>query len=124
MRRVLLFSYGTLLETKIQQRVFGRLLSGRPGRLAGWHVAPRAVHGRYPGIVRATGEGTMGQVLELAPGELARADAYEDTPHLYRRLRVGVKRGRRTVRCWIYVPAVSHVAGVAPSRRSVSARRH
>jgi gamma-glutamylcyclotransferase (GGCT)/AIG2-like uncharacterized protein YtfP len=124
MRRILLFSYGTLLEEKIQRRVFGRLVTGPAGRLEGWHVAPRAVRGRYPGIVRANGEGTTGRVLELAPGDLARADAYEDTPVLYRRLRVSVKVGRRAVRCWIYAPATGHAAGVAPDRRPVFPRRH
>jgi gamma-glutamylcyclotransferase (GGCT)/AIG2-like uncharacterized protein YtfP len=114
MRRILLFAYGTLLDEKVQRRVFGRVVVETvPARLAGWRVVPRAVLGRYPGIVKATGEATAGALLRLDSRELAKADAYEDAPKLYRRRRVNARAGRQAVRVWVYVPSIVVFGGVA-----------
>lgn len=118
MCRILLFAYGTLLDERVQRRVFGRVVEARPARLPGWRVVPRAVRGRYPGIARTAGEGAAGALLKVDSNGLARADFYEGTPKLYRRLRVSVQAGRRRLRCWVYVPAGAGLAGVASDRRS------
>jgi hypothetical protein len=75
--------------------------------LAGWRVVPAFVRSRYPGIVVAGGRRTRGGLLALRPGELKVADAYEESPRLYRRRRVTARAGRIGVRCWIYVPSVT-----------------
>jgi len=123
MRRILLFAYGTLLDEKIQRRVFGRILKQTPARLPGWRVLPRAVRRRYPGIVRAAGKGAAGGLLELRAGELAKVDGYEDAPRLYRRVRVTVAVGGRRLRCWVYKPAGRLLAGVASGRQPAMAGR-
>src|SRR5689334_19465578 len=103
-RRILLFAYGTLLDAKVQRRVFGREMRVTPARLLGWSVRPRFVRGRYPGILKATGATAVGGVLRITARELAQADAYEDAPRLYRRVRVSVEAGAPRVRCWVYLP--------------------
>jgi gamma-glutamylcyclotransferase (GGCT)/AIG2-like uncharacterized protein YtfP len=100
-----LFAYGTLLEAKTQRRVFGRVVERVPARLIGWRVVPRLVLGRYPGVVPEAGVTTTGAMLKINSAELARADAYEGT--LYVRRRVAVRDGPRVVRCWMYAPAAA-----------------
>jgi gamma-glutamylcyclotransferase (GGCT)/AIG2-like uncharacterized protein YtfP len=117
MPRIFLFAYGTLLDKEVRRRVFGREVETRPAVLAGWCVAPRSVRGRYPGIVRATGSKSAGALLILRPRELANADAYEDAPRLYRRVRIAALVGRYARRCWIYVPAGGHGLACGPQRR-------
>jgi len=109
MRRILLFAYGTLLDRRVQRRVFGRTPATVAARLENWTVRRRAVRGRYPGIAPARGRMTLGRVLDLATGELRRADTYEDAPHLYRRRRVRVRLAGGTAPCWVYVPTVRAV---------------
>jgi gamma-glutamylcyclotransferase (GGCT)/AIG2-like uncharacterized protein YtfP len=101
---VRLFVYGTLLDDKIQQRVFGRNPLQDAARLPGWRVVPRAVRGKYPGVVQQAAATVAGALLRIDRQELLRADEYEDAPRLYRRQRVTARCGPRQTRCWIYVP--------------------
>lgn len=103
--RILLFAYGTLLEATVQRRVLGREVLVMPAKLAGWKVKRRFVRGRYPGIVASKGASAAGGVLRVTAEELARADAYEDVPRLYRRARAAANVGAKRMRCWVYVPA-------------------
>ncbi|HET7536289.1 MAG TPA: gamma-glutamylcyclotransferase family protein [Candidatus Didemnitutus sp.] len=100
--RVLLFAYGTLLDPGVQRRVFGREVAVTPARLMGWAVKQNFVHGRYPGIVATKDGNTAGGLLRITANELAGADAYEDAPKLYRRVRVTVRAGAKRLRCWVY----------------------
>ena len=113
MGRVLLFAYGTLRDSGVQQRVFGRTLATAPARLSGWRVEATMVRARYPGIVRDPEAVALGELQELRPGELAKCDLYEDVPRLYRRRRVDVRCGRQAVRCWVYVPANANRGRIA-----------
>jgi gamma-glutamylcyclotransferase (GGCT)/AIG2-like uncharacterized protein YtfP len=101
---VRLFVYGTLLDDKIQRRVFGRNPMHEAARLPGWRVVPRAVRGKYPGVMRRGNSRLAGALLRIDRRELLRADEYEDAPRLYRRQRVMACCGARKTRCWIYVP--------------------
>jgi len=105
MYRICLFAYGTLLDERMQRRVFGRVLVAMSARLPGWRVAPRLVRGRYPGIVREAGATAAGAVLKINSAELARADAYEGA--LYARCRVSACARSRIVRAWVYVPVAT-----------------
>ncbi len=102
--RIALFAYGTLLDAKVQRRVFGREVDVMPARLTGWSVRQNLVRGRYPGIVRADGANATGGVLRITAAERALADVYEGAPQLYRRERVTARVGTKRVRCWVYVP--------------------
>jgi hypothetical protein len=86
---ILLFTYGTLRDPAVQQRLFGRLIPGQPDAIPGFRLATvtitdaaviatsgTAIHR----IVEETGDPADrvdGTVLSLTPAELDIADAYE-----------------------------------------------
>ena len=100
---ILLFTYGTLRDPAIQQRLFGRLLPGTPDAIPGFRLTTvtitdataiaasgTAVHR----IVEATGDPAdqvAGTVLRLTPAELEVADAYETAD--YKRVTVTLASG-------------------------------
>jgi ribosomal protein S18 acetylase RimI-like enzyme len=109
-----LFSYGTLQDEAVQQRLFGRRLSGTPDALLGFRMDwleerdPDAVAAsgivRHP-VVHATGNAQdriPGMLLHLSDAELARADEYEADD--YRRVRVTLASGAQA---WLYAAASS-----------------
>lgn len=105
-----LFSYGTLLEERVQRIVFGRRIRGAPDVLPGFTVdyfeshdprvfaiSRRTVH---PAI-RRTGNNldkVTGQRLDVADDELEAADEYEIDGYV--RVRVRLRSG---VDAWVYV---------------------
>ena len=106
------FSYGTLQDEVVQQKLFGRRLEGSPDALIGFRMDwleerdPEAVSTssivRHP-VVHETGKETdriAGTLLQLAAAELARADDYEAGD--YQRVRVTLASGRSA---WLYVGA-------------------
>lgn len=106
------FSYGTLQDEAVQQRLFGRRLEGGADALPGYRMdwleerdaAAVDASGivRHP-VVRASGDGAdrvPGRVLWLSPAELAQADAYEAGD--YRRVRVRLASGNEA---WLYEEA-------------------
>ncbi|MCO5725086.1 gamma-glutamylcyclotransferase family protein [Robiginitalea marina] len=99
-----LFAYGTLLENRVQQAVFGRLIEGEPDILPGYEKQDGMVLGTYPGLFRAPG--TKGRVagrrLPLTAGEFRQADAYEGA--LYRRAYLELASGHRA---WVYLPVAN-----------------
>lgn len=105
-----LFSYGTLQLATVQKTNFGRTLPMKPDTLLGFRVElvtitdPDVIKtsgsNKHP-ILRHTANATDavgGSVLELTPGELLEADAYEVDD--YRRIEVILASGRRA---WVYV---------------------
>ena len=96
------FAYGTLLSPLRHKRLFGRRIPWKPAVLEGWRKA-RCV-GPYFGILRDPGSRTDGGVLLLSGAQLASADRWERVPDLYRRRRVRVACGGRSLGCWAYVP--------------------
>jgi gamma-glutamylcyclotransferase (GGCT)/AIG2-like uncharacterized protein YtfP len=76
---ILLFSYGTLQDKKVQVAHFGRELRGRPANPA---------------------DEVAGSVFEITAEELAAADQYE-VPD-YERVAVELKSGAQA---WVYVRA-------------------
>lgn len=107
-----LFSYGTLQDEAVQQRLFGRRLSGTPDALPGFRMDwleqrdPDAVATsgvvRHP-VVHETGNAQdriPGLLLHLSEAELARADEYEADD--YRRVRVTLASGAQA---WLYAAA-------------------
>ena len=107
-----LFSYGTLQDEAVQQRLFGRSLHGTPDALVGYRLDwletrdPDAVATsgivRHP-VVHATGDDrdrVPGTLFRLTAAELARADDYEADD--YRRVQVRLASGADA---WLYVEA-------------------
>ncbi|GAB3360789.1 GNAT family N-acetyltransferase [Lysobacter tyrosinilyticus] len=116
-----LFSYGTLQDESVQQRLFGRRLDGAPDALLGFRMDwleerdPDAVTAsgivRHP-VVHETGDAQdriPGTLLHLSDAELARADEYEADD--YRRVRVTLASGAQA---WLYAGAQSPQKNTMP----------
>jgi hypothetical protein len=107
----LLFSYGTLQESRVQIATFGRTLTGRRDTLPGFGTglvpisdpARAAAAGRTHNVnAVATGcheDRLNGTALEVTDAELAAADSYE-APDAYRRILVTLGSGAQA---WVYV---------------------
>src|SRR5690348_535566 len=104
----LLFSYGTLRDPAVQQKLFGRQLLGSADELPGYACVSVVVadaafalaYGAHQAMVRYTGKDedrTAGMVFEVADSELATADAYE--PVEYERVMTRLASGRAA---WVY----------------------
>ena len=105
----LLFSYGTLQQSKVQLANFGRTLSGTKDALQKYKIdnvkitdvkvikeSGKDIHPilRYTDDPR---DEVTGTVFEVTATELAQADNYEVDD--YRRISAVLKSGKR---CWIY----------------------
>lgn len=94
----LVFAYGTLLLSGVQESVIGRRISGKPDRLAGHRKSTvRDGDTSYPNIVSAENEHVEGFILEVSQEELARMDMYEGS--IYTRLKVTLVSGTEA---WVY----------------------
>ena len=100
---VLVFSYGSLQEERVQIANFGRVLSGRADALPGYVTRPL---GRHADAVPSAepGAAVSGTVFAITEAELALADRYEAADD-YRRIAVTLRSGARA---WVYVhdPAI------------------
>ena len=108
---VLLFSYGTLQDKRVQVATFGRELVGRADELPGF--GRRMVAILNPSEVARSGQThhanvepssnpddlVAGTVLEITEQELAVADKYEELAE-YRRILVKLRSGDQA---WVYV---------------------
>ena len=110
---VLLFSYGTLQDKKVQIANFGRELTGRQDALPGY--ARRIVAIIDPNVAALSGEThyanaeqsfnpedvVSGTVFEITEQELRAADKYEEGAD-YRRVFVTLRSGDQA---WVYLRA-------------------
>jgi hypothetical protein len=115
----LLFSYGTLQETRVQLSTFGRLLAGEPDALPGFE--PSLVKIEDAHVATATGRThhanvtfngrrdsrVTGTVFEITDAELSVADEYERQAS-YTRVPVTLASGKQA---WVYVDARSAAGG-------------
>ncbi len=94
----LLFVYGTLQDSAVQQRIIGRVVAGTPDTLEGFFKSQMSMSdGVFPLVIPRHGHEVAGLVLELTAEELLKMDVYETTA--YRRVRVPLRSGRET---WVY----------------------
>jgi gamma-glutamylcyclotransferase (GGCT)/AIG2-like uncharacterized protein YtfP len=95
---VLVFSYGTLQETRVQIATFGRELTGRADALPG-HI--RRMVGRHANAAPSADpdDAVAGTVFEITEPELAVADRYEEADS-YSRISVTLRSGDQA---WVYV---------------------
>lgn len=104
-----LFSYGTLQNTEVQLRLFGRLLNGTKVILKGYKLCQIEINDE---LFLAQGDGKFqmtlipskdvnnlieGTIFELSESELLSADSYE--PDNYKRIEIELESGKRV---WIY----------------------
>ncbi|MGY2362892.1 gamma-glutamylcyclotransferase family protein [Pseudomonas azotoformans] len=109
---ILLFSYGTLQDSAIQLKTFGRTLIGRQDQMTGYRLSYIEI--TDPEVLASSGKthhpiispGTSaqdnvpGMVFQITPQELAAADAYEVSD--YKRIAVGLTSG---LTAWVYIKA-------------------
>jgi hypothetical protein len=107
---VWLFSYGTLQQPEVQLANYGRLLTGTPDALGGYHLAPLAISDPHVialsgkavhTIARSSGnpeDRVEGTLFELGEDELTATDAYE--VDVYARIEVSLESGKTA---WVYV---------------------
>ena len=107
-----LFAYGTLRHPRVQRATFGRLLDGRADTLAGYRLAPLAIHDsavvELSGLAvhsaaQPTGDPNdriSGTLLLVTRAELEAADRYEVTEMV--RIEVRLQSGETA---WVYVRA-------------------
>lgn len=106
----LLFSYGTLQQSEVQQSLFGRALKGEPDNLLGYttfmleitdsDVIAKSGKTHHP-IVNYTGnplDFVAGSVFEVTEAELIHADQYEVAD--YHRVLANLASGKSA---WVYV---------------------
>ncbi|MFA7761896.1 GDSL-type esterase/lipase family protein [Streptomyces sp. NPDC048723] len=105
-----LFSFGTLMDERVQTALFGRAVPTSPASLAGYTTRPLKI--TDPAVIAASGldvhlilerrlgASVEGAVLHLTDHELAAADAYEVDD--YTRRRVVLSSGEST---WAYLDA-------------------
>ncbi|MGW6981653.1 GDSL-type esterase/lipase family protein [Streptomyces sp. NPDC054932] len=105
-----LFSFGTLMDERVQTALFGRAVPTCPASLAGYTTRPLQI--TDPAVIAASGldvhlilerrlgASVEGTVLRLTDRELAAADAYEVDD--YTRRRVVLSSGEST---WAYLDA-------------------
>lgn len=107
-----LFSYGTLRESRVQNELFGRRLTGSADRLTGYRLNEIEITDpdflanggdeRQQTLVenRDSGDTVEGTVFEITYDELLRVDEYEPTE--YRRAEVTLASGKEA---WVYFAA-------------------
>ena len=109
---ILLFSYGTLQDKKVQVASFGRELAGRPDAMPGYRQSWLEI--TDPEVLATSGkthhpivepspdavDEVPGTVFEITAQELVAADKYEVSD--YKRVSVKLKSGSQA---WVYVRA-------------------
>ena len=96
---MLIFSYGTLCEPLIRDRVLGHPVGTRPAILRGYR---KACGWDYFTLVPFDGGEVRGVVFEAEPEDVLRMDAWEDVP-TYRMftLRVETDLGEEEAGCYV-----------------------
>lgn len=99
-----LFTYGTLQDKEIQEKIFGRTLKGTPETLIGYAVKEIQIEEefglmQYPIITETNNpEDTInGIVFEITENDLRQADLYEGFH--YKRIEVHLQS---TEKAWVY----------------------
>jgi gamma-glutamylcyclotransferase (GGCT)/AIG2-like uncharacterized protein YtfP len=93
-----LFTYGTLQDPFIQQRVFGRVATMQHDTLEGFKKGIITLSGStYFIAIREQGAKMSGKVLEATPEEMILLDEYETSA--YTRIKVTLKSG---ITAWVY----------------------
>jgi len=93
-----LFVYGTLMEPKVQQEIFGRITTGTPDHLGGYRRSTIEIDDEiFPTLIPDQAGVVEGLVLDLTVEELTQADKYET--EAYERVKVQLASKTET---WAY----------------------
>lgn len=99
-----LFTYGTLKDKEIQERIFGRILKGTPDQLIGYCIKEIQIEEEfgiieYPIIVETknTEDSISGLCYQISERELELADTYEGMH--YKRIEVRLESNEMA---WTY----------------------
>ena len=96
-----LFIYGTLQDSDIQKKIFGRIIEGIEDSLVGYKRSKIIIEGdSYPVVVPSVIGEVEGKVIELTSEKLELVDKYET--NAYKREQVILKSG---ISAWVYIKA-------------------
>ena len=94
-----LFIYGTLMDSKIQKNVIGRIVNGIPDTLREYEKSEIEIEGeKYPIIIKNKNGIVEGLLIEMNDEELKNIDEYEGNE--YKRIKVILKSG---IIAWVYI---------------------
>lgn len=94
-----LFSYGSLRNPAIQEKLFTRQLSGSEDVLLDYEKGVLEIEGKRFNVANPkTGSAIEGMIYDLTLAELERADRYEG--NRYERIKVVLKSGMES---WLYL---------------------
>jgi hypothetical protein len=95
----ILFSYGTLQDSKVQKEVFGRHVTGISDVLDGYETEVIIIEGTtYPRAIPMPHSSLQGTRYILSQSELEKCDVYEGTE--YARIKKVLKSG---IEAWVYI---------------------
>lgn len=99
---ILLFAYGTLLDKKICNKLFGEQPTWvAKARLNGWQ---KNTSEKYPYLVKNENCIVEGAILQLTPSQLEIADKWEEVPEVYyRTLLVAETEDLQRINAWVYL---------------------
>lgn len=93
-----LFTYGSLRNSEIQQKLFNRILTGTLDTLIDYEKGNVVIEGKIFNVaISKAGSQIEGEVYELDQKELERSDRYEGNS--YKRVRITLLSGTEG---WIY----------------------
>lgn len=97
----LLFSYGTLQEPEIQEKILNRRLKGTKAILLGYKKYEKRMMNKYPIIEQSDDAKAMvsGILYKVSNYELYKIDLYESLA--YTRIQAKLKS---SVKAWVYIP--------------------
>ena len=94
-----IFSYGTLQDPKVQQRLFNRTILGMPDVLVDYEITSVTSQGETFNCADfKVGKRIRGIVYEISKEELTRVDSYELKE--YKRIKTTLLSGTQS---WVYV---------------------
>lgn len=94
-----IFAYGTLSDSKVQMRIWGRLTSGKADILNGYEKSEiDTSDGKFPLIIPSKTKSVPGIIIEVSDEELQKIDEYEGEE--YKRIEVETQGG---ITAWVYV---------------------
>jgi len=90
-----IFTYGSLLDDDVREKVLGRVIDGKSTVLLGYEKIPHSHFYIYPTIIKNTSKKVEGKIFDVSALDLERLDRYET--QLYKKIPVTVSTGEKAL---------------------------
>jgi|TARA_R110002012_G_scaffold321953_2_gene552739 gamma-glutamylcyclotransferase (GGCT)/AIG2-like uncharacterized protein YtfP len=98
-----IFTYGSLLDDSLRERVLGRNVEGKETVLEGYEKIPHSHFYIYPTIKKNINKSVSGKIFDVGALDLQRLDTYETK--LYKKIPIKVSTGEDAL-AYIETPSV------------------